>query len=170
MLLPSRFEQPDDTSDEELEVTRSILAQQYVEHTNIGPLWKSTLILLIYDFGFELDAVVYGLVIGALGSVELAVSNFYTPEILAEEVILRSDNLKSEIETKAKRTVKTNVGVTGLVVGFVWQILTISGPIPDELLAQGYLRETLPSWLGFVICFSGVLLVVSVISKITDYF
>jgi len=158
-LLPSDFEQPGDVGEENVETMRSILAQQYVEHAKLDVLWKTTLILLVYDIGFRLDSVVYGLTIGALGSIALALPNLYTPETLAEEAFQDTKNTESEIQIKAERSVKTNVGVAGLVIGFVWQILTISGPIPPEIAFQNYLDGTIPGWLGFLaILFIGILL------------
>jgi hypothetical protein len=158
-LLPSDFEQPEDVGEEYIEITRSILAQQYVEHAKLDVLWKTTLMLLAYDVGFRLDSVVYGLIIGALGSLALALPNLYTPELLAEEAFQDPKNEKSEIEIKAERSVKTNVGVAGLVIGFIWQILSISGPIPPEIVFQNYLHGTVPGWIGFLaILFIGYLL------------
>jgi len=148
-LLPSGFEQPADVDEENVEVTRSILAQQYIEHAKLDVLWKTCVILVTYDFGFRLNSVVYGLAISVLGSLALALPNLYTPELLAEEAFYESRNLRSKIEAKAEHSVKTNVGVAGLTVGFVWQIFTISGPIPSELVSQNYLYGTIPSWLGF---------------------
>jgi len=74
----------------------------------------------------------------------------YTPELLAEEAFHKTQSLMTEIESKAERSVKTNVGVAGLMVGFLWQIFTISGPIPGELVSQNYLQGTVPNWLGFI--------------------
>lgn len=149
-ILPSSFDQPAEVGDERLEVVKTILAKQYVEHAKLDLLWKTSVMLLAYDVGFQLDSVVYGLVIGVLGSLSLALPNLYTPELLAEEAFHEPRNLKSEIESKAERSVKTNIGVAGLAVGFLWQIFTISGPIPTELISQNYLQGVISNWLGFV--------------------
>lgn len=149
-LLPSGFEQPAEVGDENLKVARSILAQQYVEHAKLDVLWKTAVMLLAYGLGFRLDSVVYGLVIGVLGSLALALPDLYTPELLAEEAFDEPQNLASEIRRKAERSVKTNVGVAGLAVGFGWQIFTISGPIPPELLSQNYLYGVIPGWIGLL--------------------
>ncbi len=45
---------------------------------------------------------------------------------------------------------KTNAGVAGLLFGFILQIFSISGPLPDELLSQNSLQGDIPTWLGFV--------------------
>lgn len=169
-LLPSSFEQPADVGEENVEVARSILAQQYVEHAKLDVLWKTSVMLLAYDLGFRLDSVVYGLVIGILGSLALALPNLYTPELLAEEMFHEPRNRRLEIEGKAERSVKTNVGVAGLAVGFVWQIFTISGSIPPELVSQNYLVETIPSWFGFLGVFTiGYLLLGNGISDLRDW-
>jgi hypothetical protein len=155
-LLSSDFRQPGDTDDEKVDAMRSILAKQYVELTDIGPLWKTELILVVYDFGFQLNSVVYGLVLGAIGSFEIALSNFYTPENLAEEVFEKPDNIRSEIITKAERTVRTNVGLAGLMCGFLLQVFAVSGPLPTELVGQNYLVGIIPGWVGFFAIFIGV--------------
>lgn len=165
--LPSDFNQPAEVNDDELEVVSSVLAQQYVEHANLGVLWKSFAILLAYDVAFRLDSVVYGLLIGFLGSVIVTLTNIYTPEILAEETFHESQDIVAEIESKAERSVKTNVGMAGLAVGFLWQIFTISGPIPSELVSQDPLQGTIPNWLGFTaILFLGYMILGNGISDI----
>lgn len=166
-LLPSSFEQPAEIGDDKLKVVRSILAKQYVEHAKLDVLWKTSVILLAYDIGFRLNSVVYGLVIGVLGSLALALPNLYTPELLAEEAFHEPRDLRSEIESKAERSVKTNVGVAGLTVGFLWQIFTISGPIPPELVSQNYLQGDVTNWLGFAVVLTlGYLLIGNGISDI----
>ena len=105
----------------------------------------------MYDVCFRLNSVVYGLFISVLDSLALALSNLYTPELLAKEVFHEPRDLRSKIESKAERSVKANVGVAGLAVGFIWQIFTISGPIPSELLSQNYLQEVFPNWIGFAV-------------------
>lgn len=149
-ILPSRYGDPADLSDEEVSIVKSILAQQYVEHANLGVLWKTGLMLLAYDLLFYLDSQIYGLVLGMLGSISLAVPTLYTPEILAEDTIDQPNTLMSEIQSKAELSVKTNVGVAGLAVGFVWQIFAVSGPIPSELLTQNHLQGVTQNWLGFI--------------------
>lgn len=153
-LLPSDFNEPAEVSDERLEVARSILAKQYVEHTNLGVLWKTMLILLMYDAGFQLDSIVYGLVLSALGSLTLALPNLYTPELLAEDAFHESSNLYTQIESKAERSVKANIGVVGLAIGILWQISTISGPIPSELVLTNYFQGVIPNWTGFAAALS----------------
>lgn len=166
-LLPSGFNQPVEVGDEELEVVSSILAKQYVEHARLDVLWKTFVILLAYDVGFRLNSVAYGLVLGVLGSLALALTNMYTPELLAEEAFHKPQGVVAEIESKAEGSVKTNVGVSGLTVGFLWQIFSISGPIPRELLSQNLLQGTIPNWLGFIaVLFLGYMILGSGISDI----
>lgn len=148
-LLPSSFNQPAEVSDEKLEISRSILAKQYVEHANLDVLWKTTVILLIYDVGFQMDSIVYGLVLSVLGSISLALPNLYTPELLAEEAFHETSDRLSQIQSIAERSVKTNVGVAGLAVGFLWQIFTVTGPIPTELVPQNYFQGVITNWQGF---------------------
>lgn len=148
-LLPSSFDQPAEVGDDRLEIAKSILAKQYVEHAKLDVLWKTSVMLLAYDVGFRLNSVIYGLVIGFLGSLALALPDLYTPELLAEEAFHEPRNPRSEMESKAEHSVKTNIGVAGLAVGFLWQIFTISGPIPSELVSQNYLQGVITSWLGF---------------------
>lgn len=149
-LLPSESRTPENLSEEKVTVVKSILAKQYVEHTNLDVLWKTGLILLAYDWLFLLNSQIYGMVLGMLGSIALALPTLYTPEILAEDAFDNTNNLMSEIESKAERSVKTNVGVAGLAVGFVLQIFAVSGPIPKELLSQNHLQGVVQNWLGFV--------------------
>lgn len=168
-LLPSSFNQPVEVGDEELEVVSSILAQQYVEHAKLDVLWKTFVILLAYDVGFRLNSVAYGLVLGVLGSLALALTNMYTPELLAEEVF-RKQGVVAEIESKAELSVNTNVGVAGLAVGFLWQIFTISGPIPRELVSQNSLQGTMPNWIGFIaVLFLGYMILGNGISDIRKW-
>lgn len=150
MLLPSGYGDYTDLNEKEVTVVRSILAKNYVEHTNLAVLWKSGLMLLAYDWLFLLDSQIYGMVLGMLGSLALALPTLYTPEILTESTLNEPDTLMSEIESKAELSVKTNTGVAGLAVGFVWQILAVSGPIPEELYSQNHLQGVMQNWLGFV--------------------
>ena len=158
-ILPSRYGDPADLSDEQISVVRSILAQQYVEHANLSVLWKTGLMLLAYDLLFYLDSQIHGLILGMLGSIALALPTLYTLEILAEDTFDQLHTSMSEIESKAELSVKTNVGVAGLAVGSVWQIFAISGPIPSELLTQNHLQGVMQNWLGFIaVLFLGFLL------------
>ncbi|QLG26355.1 hypothetical protein HUG10_01825 [Halorarum halophilum] len=167
MLLPSEYGDPADRSEEKVTIVRSILAKQYVEHTNLGVVWKTALMLLVYDWLFTLSSQVYGLTLGALGSLALALPNLYTPEILAEDTFDKTDTVMAEIESKAELSVRTNIGVAGLAVGFVWQILAISGPIPGELITQNHLKGVIPTWLGFIIILTlGFLILGSGVSNI----
>lgn len=150
-LLPSDYKQPMEVDGETLEIARSILAKQYVAHAKLDLYWKSLIILLMYDIGFRMNSQIYGLVLAGIGSILLALPNLYTPELLAEDAYVKPSDYSSEIEDKAVRSVKTNVGVAGLVVGFVWQIFTISGSIPTELVTRNYLTGMIPGWQGFVV-------------------
>lgn len=169
-LLPSSFNQPADVEEERLEIARSILAKQYVKHGNLDVLWKTFAILLMYDVGFRLNSMVYGLVLGVLGSLLLALPNLYTPELLAEDAFHEPSDLSSRIEAKAERSVKTNLGVAGLSVGFLWQIFTSSGSIPPELVSQNYLQGVMTNWQGFALALIlGYLLLGTGISDIRDW-
>lgn len=168
-LFPSGYGNPADVSEEKVMVIRSILAKEYVEHTNLDVVRKTGLMLLAYDWLFLLNSQIYGLVFGMLGSIALALPALYTPEILANDTSNKSDTLLSEIESKAELSVKTNVGVAGLVVGFVWQILAVSGPIPAELFSQNHLQGVVQNWLGFVAILTlGFLILGSGISDIRE--
>ena len=158
-LLSSDFREPADTDEKDVAVTRSILAKQYVELTNTGPVWKTGLILVVYDFGFQMDSMVYGLVIGAVGSFEIAISNFYSPEIPAEEAFEKSSEIRSEIVAKAERTVRTKIGLAGLASGFLLQVFAISGPLPAELFGQNYLLDRFPSRAGFLLTLTAISLI-----------
>lgn len=169
MLLPSEYGDSADLSEEKVTIVRSILAKQYVEHTNLSVLWKTASMLLVYDWLFILSSQVYGLILGALGSLALALPNLYTPEILAEDTFDKANTVMAEVESKEELSVKTNIGVAGLAVGFVWQILAISGPIPRELITQNRLQGVIQNWLGFVIILTlGFLILGSGISNIRE--
>ncbi|MEZ3164646.1 hypothetical protein ABNG04_12305 [Halorubrum sp. RMP-11] len=115
-----------------------------------------------------MNSMVYGLVIGAVGSFEIALSNFYTPEILAEETFEKSREIRSEIVAKAERTVRTNVGLAGLAFGFLLQVFAISGPLPPELFGQNYLLDRFPSWAGFLLTLTAISLMSRVSSGMLD--
>ena len=149
-LLPTGSADPTNLSEDEVTVVRSILAKQYVEHANLGVLWKTGLMLLAYDWLFLLHSQIYGMVLGMLGSIALALPTLYTPEILAEDTFDNPNTVMSEIESKAELSVKTNIGVAGLAIGFILQIFAVSGPIPEELLSHNYLQGVVQNWLGFV--------------------
>lgn len=161
-ILPSGYGDPADRSEEQVSVAKSVLAKQYVEHAKLDLYWKMGLVLLAYDWLFLLQSQVYGLVIGAIGSLTLALPNLYTPELLAEDAFEDSDALSKEIKSKAALSVKTNVGVAGLIVGFVWQVFSISGPIPGELISQNHLQGVVQNWLGFAVIFGLLLLCIRV--------
>jgi hypothetical protein len=166
-MLPSGYGNPADLSEEEVTVVRSILAKQYVEHANLGVLWKTGLILLAYDWLFLLHSQIHRLVLGMLGSIALALPTLYTPEILAEDTFDNSDALMSEIESRAEISVRTNVGMAVIAVGFVWQIFAVSGPIPQELVSQNHLQGVVQNWIGFIAIFTlGVLILGNGISAI----
>lgn len=168
-LLPSGFGDPKDLSEEKVTVVRSILAKQYVEHANLEVLWKTGLILLMYDWLFLLNSQIYGMVLGMLGSISLALPTLYTPEILTEDTFDNSNTLMSEIKSKAELSVKTNVGVAGLAVGFALQIFAVSGPIPEELLSHNHLQGVVQNWLGFIAIFTlGYLILGSGISRVSE--
>jgi hypothetical protein len=94
-----------------------------------------------------------------LGSIALALPTLYTPEILAEDTFDNSDALMSEIESRAEISVRTNVGMAVIAVGFVWQIFAVSGPIPQELVSQNHLQGVVQNWIGFIAIFTlGVLI------------
>jgi hypothetical protein len=152
-LLPQEYGSPNIQDEANLRAINSILAKQYVKHASLGPFWKTGMILIAYDWLFLLDSQVYGLVLSALGSLTLALPNFYTPELLAEEATEKSDNIAQKIESGAKLSVKTNIGVVGLTVGFVWQVLAISGPLAQELLSQNWLQGNIQNWVGFALIF-----------------
>lgn len=157
--LPSSFREPDDLNEEEVDIVRAILAKQYVEKTNLKLLWKTALILLVYDFLFVFEAQIYGLVLSMLGSLSLALPTLHTPETLLEEVTTQPEGLVEEVRFRAGQSVKTNVGVFALVVGFAWQVFTVAGAIPPEILRQNLLVSKIPGWLGFTIVFMiGVLI------------
>jgi hypothetical protein len=151
--LPSNFREPDDLDEEEVKIARSILAKQYVEKANLKVLWKTALILLVYDLLFVFEAQIYGLVLSMLGSLSLALPTLHTPETLLEGVINKPEELLEEVRFRAEQSVKTNVGVFALMVGFAWQVLTVSGTIPSEILGRNYLVGEIPGWLGFVLVF-----------------
>ncbi|AHG05394.1 hypothetical protein HALDL1_14795 [Halobacterium sp. DL1] len=58
--------------------------------------------------------------------------------------------MMEEVKSKARQSVKTNVGVFGLVLGFLWQICSLSGIISLELLGHNYLQGEFPNWAGFI--------------------
>jgi len=93
------------------------------------------------------------LVLSMLGSLSLALPTLHTPETLLEGVINKPEELLEEVRFRAEQSVKTNVGVFALMVGFAWQVLTVSGTIPSEILGRNYLVGEIPGWLGFVLVF-----------------
>jgi len=152
--LPSSFRDPGDLDEGEVHIAQSILAKQYVEHANLGVLWKTGLILLVYDSLFVFQSQIYGLVLSVLGSLSLALPTLHTPETLLNEVKNQPEGLTEQIRFRAEQSVKTNVGVFALVVGFVWQVFTISGVISHEILPWNHLQDKFPSWIGFILIFT----------------
>ncbi len=150
-LLPGEFGDPEELNDEKVQIAKSILAKNYVEHTNIDIAIKTGLMLLVYDWLFYLDSQVYGLFLASLGSIALALPKLHTPHLLAEEVFKEPDSLKAKLESEAKSSVKTNTGVAGLFLGFILQIFAIAGPLPDELVVNNVLHGEIPTWAGFVV-------------------
>ncbi len=170
-LLPNEYGDTGEIDDEERRIARSILAKEYVEHVNLDLAWKLVVILLVYDWLFYLDSQVYGLFIASLGSISIALRNVYTPDILADRTFEHSDSVRAELESQAETSVKTNVGLAGLSIGFVLQIFAVSGPIPEEIARQNHLNGDLPTWLGFVlIALLGHLILVILFDRIREYF
>lgn len=157
--LPSSFREPGELDEEDVQIVQSVLAKQYVEKANLKILWKTALILIVYDFLFVFESQIYGLVLSMLGSLSLALPTLHTPETLLDEVANQPEGLMEKIRFRAGQSVKTNVGVFALVVGFAWQVFIVSGAISREILGQNLLQGEFPSWLGFILVFTvGVLL------------
>ena len=159
-VIPQKYPNDIDLNDDNIRVAESILAKEYLKHTNLGVLWKTGVMLLIYDLLFFLPSQVYGLILGALGSLALALTNLYTPQVLVKETVNKPDTVMAEMKSRAELSVKTNVGVSGLVIGFIWQVFSINGPIPGELFHQNLLQGSIQNWLGFaiILMLGGILL------------
>jgi len=152
-LLPSEADQYEELNEEEIEVARSLLAQQYVEHGKLDLIWKTLLIIFVYDVLFILQSQIYGLVLSAIGSIYLSVPALHTPASLAGETIGKKETLEEKISVNAERSVKTNIGVFALFCGFISQVFSVSGPLPQELMRNNLLEGQIPNWAGFLVIF-----------------
>ncbi|WP_152415797.1 hypothetical protein [Halovivax asiaticus] len=149
-LLPNNLSDYDDLHDEDVKAAKSILAQEYVEHGHINGILKIGIILLFYDIMFLFPTFAYGLAISAYGSLLLAMPALHTPGSLTSEVVERSRDLQQSIRLNAERSVKTNIGVVGLTIGFTVQIFAAVNALPGEIVPWNYFQGDIGNGVAFV--------------------
>lgn len=153
-ILPDDWANTEDIDDESIAAAKSILAQEYVEHGNVIGITKIVIITFISDLiFFFLDIRIYGLALAAYGSLFLATPALHTPKSLANKSFKQEKGLEELIRLNAKQSVKTNVGVAALVLGFVVQIFAALGALPTELAEMNWIQGIITDWLGVVITF-----------------
>jgi hypothetical protein len=137
----------EDATDENIEVAKSILAQEYNKHasSNLRILTKAMVLTLVYDFFHALPPEIYGLLLSLISSISLAIPALHTPESLAGTAIATERSLEKKIRHRAEESVKTNVGVVGIAAGFGVQILSVIDLVDSEVLRNNLLAGVVPS-------------------------
>jgi hypothetical protein len=106
--LPSEFREPDGLNEKEVQIVKSVLAKQYVEHANLGVIGKTATILIAYDFLFVFQAQIYGLVLSMLGSLALALPALHTPGLCSFARRRRRDCV---IAVESEETERFGIGI-----------------------------------------------------------
>ncbi len=150
-LFPEGWKDYGDLEGEELDYAQSILAKQYVEHGNLKLARVPLSAALVYDLLFHLPPIVHGMLLSGVGSIYLAVPGIETPESLAGDTIVDTEDERSRLDRRAKRSVDTNVGVITFLGGFLIQIAAVIGIFGNEVLSQNLLKGTIPALYGAAI-------------------
>jgi hypothetical protein len=138
-ILPKGAVETKSIDGNQLEAAKAILAQEYVNQNDLRGLRNVLLILVTFDILFPLNPQLYGIILNIYGSVLLAVPALHTPRSLAVEVDTEQQ-LERQIRVSAKRSVRTNVGVAGLVLGFTFQATAVALNLGSDLLPTNYLQ------------------------------
>ena len=153
-LLPNEEDRYDDLTDEQISQTKSILAQEYVEHGRIRDPTILFILILVYDYLFILEPVLYGLAISAYGSLSAIVIDIHTPSSLADETLGTTEKKEEEIRSKAESSIKMNIIAVSLMIGFITQILATIGVFGTELVTSNIAVGRYESWVGGVVAFT----------------
>ncbi|WP_348607822.1 hypothetical protein [Halobaculum rarum] len=160
----------EDTNEADIDVAESILAQEYRKHggDNIRILVKILLLTACYDILHVLPPIIYGLLLSSVASISLAIPALHTPESLAGTVIGGEQSTKKRIRYRAEESVKTNVGMVGIAIGFAVQILAVIGVIDTEVFANNILTGAVPSVVSAVFLATVVVYVLSLVWSGSD--
>lgn len=121
------------------------------------------LLTVAYDLLHYLPPVVYGLLLSSIASISLAVPALHTPESLAGTVIGAEQSLEKKIRLQAEESVKTNVGVVGISVGFALQIFAVIGMFGGELFQNNVAAGVVPSVLSSIFLATAVAYVLNLL-------
>jgi len=153
--LPSDWRGFEDVDEDRVDWTKSILAQEYVEHGNLRGFWKVAAQLIAYDLLLPLPAQVHGLVLSGYGSIFLGAAALQTPETLAGST--GEQNEEQKIRADAEQSVQTNIGVVAFIIGFLIQVAAVIGAIGPEAIPTNYLQGLVPPLVVGLGIFGGVL-------------
>jgi len=149
-ILPDDWKGYEGLEGKELDLAKSALAKQYVEHGDLSVARIPLSGVLIYDLMFHVQPIVYGLLLSGIGSLYLAMPGMETPKSLAGETIGNKKTEREKLDNRAKQAVDTNVGVLILLSGFLLQIAAVIGVFGNEWLIENYLRGIIPSYWGAI--------------------
>lgn len=147
-ILPNEADRYDNLTESEIERAKSILAQEYVEHGRVRDPSLLLFLILIYDYFFILEPVIYGMVVSIYGGLLGVTLDVHTPASLADETLGAHNRKEKEIRSEAKESVQINIIAVSLAVGFSAQILATIGVFGPELLDNNMFVGEYPSWVG----------------------
>jgi len=146
-VLPNERAQYEDLTERQVKRVEGILAQEYVEHGPRAGTFRILALVGIYDLLFLLQPVVYGLLLSVFGSLSLMTPSLHTPSSLADETLGSGDRKTDQIRSEAEQSVRANIGVASLALGFLIQVLAVVGTLGTEILKTNFLQADFPGWV-----------------------
>lgn len=129
------------------------LVRAYVREPKFKMLFSATALLATYDFLYPLSPSMYGILLGALVTLNRFLSSLRSPEMIAAELegTKDEDGMPAHYRAKALSTVNTNVTLVLFVIIVGVQVLVTSSLVQGELLTEnvavGRLHPSVPAFL-----------------------